>query len=287
MEHTPQREHWDVTIGPAEPWWRLNLRELWQGRDLLALLIRRDLLAVYKQSVLGPLWQILQPVLMAIMFSVVFGLLARVQGTAVPPLLFYLSGVIPWTLFSNVVSRTSQTLVWNAHLMSKIHFPRLLAPMATTLSTAVSFLVQMVTYFIIAAIYQINGGLATGYGSSILLLPLLVVLMLCMAFGSGILVAALTTKYRDLSFLLAFGLQLLLYMSPVIFPMSMVPAGSPLKWLILFNPMTGIIEGFRSALFGTPLQAALLVHSTIAASVAMVLGLAVFQRVQRSFTDVI
>ncbi len=280
-------ERWDVVIGPSTPWWHIGFREIWGSRDLLRLLVRRDLLAVYKQSVLGPLWQVVQPLLTALMFAVVFGLMARVPRSDAPPLLFYLSGVVPWTFFANIVSRTSQTLIWNAHLMSKIHFPRLLAPIATTLSTAVSFFIQLVLFLFIAVVFHLHGSFSWGIGPSVLLFPLLLVLMMALAFGIGILVAALTTKYRDLSFLISFGIQLLMFMSPVIFPLSMVPEGSPLRTLILLNPMTGIIEGFRTVLLGMPMQGGLLLHSAVTALVALLVGVAVFQRVQRSFTDVV
>lgn len=286
MDREQQGERWDVVIGPSGPWWHIGMGELWGSRDLLLLLVRRDLLAVYKQSILGPLWQVLQPLLTSVMFAVVFGLMARVPSSEAPPLLFYLSGVVPWTFFANIVSRTSQTLIWNAHLMSKIHFPRLLAPMATTLSTGVGFLVQLAVFVVIAVICHMRGEFEWHLDASIVLLPVLVILMMALAFGTGILVAALTTKYRDLSFLLAFGIQLLLFMSPVIFPLSMVPEGSPLRWLILLNPMTGIIEGFRAVLLGLPMNGDLLFLTTGVAGVALILGLAVFQRVQRSFTDV-
>lgn len=278
---------WDVIVEPSRPWWKLDFGELWHFRDLLFLLVRRDLLAVYKQTVLGPLWQVLQPLLTSLMFAVIFGLMARMSQEGIPPMLFYLSAVVPWTFFANIINRTSQTLVWNATLMSKVYFPRLVAPIATTLSTLVSFLIQLASFLVIAIIYKVTGSYDWSPGPGILLVLPLTVLMMVLAFGVGILVAALTTKFRDLGFLLTFGIQLLMYMSPVIFPLSMVPAGSKLRWVLLLNPMTAIIEGFRAALLGTPLDTALLGYTIVFAGVIVMVGLAFFQRVQRSFADVI
>ncbi|HRH70941.1 MAG TPA: ABC transporter permease [Flavobacteriales bacterium] len=272
---------------PHQPWWRVDFGELFHFRDLLWLLVRRDLLAVYKQTVLGPLWQVLQPLLTSLMFAVIFGLMARMSVQGIPPMLFYLAAVVPWTFFANIINRTSQTLVWNAALMSKVYFPRLVAPIATTLSTMVSFFIQLASFLLIALIYRLSGAYAWTMDATVLMLPVLIILMTVLAFGIGILVAALTTKFRDLGFLLTFGIQLLMYMSPVIFPLSMVPPGSKLRWVIEFNPMTSIIEGFRSVLLGLPMDWGLLLYTTAFAMVSLMAGLAVFQRVQRSFADVI
>ena len=287
MDQDRQKDHWDVVVGGYKPWWNLDFGELWNFRDLLMLLVRRDLLAVYKQTVLGPLWQVLQPLLTSLMFAIIFGLMARMSQEGVPPMLFYLSAVVPWTFFANIISRTSQTLIWNSTLMSKVYFPRLVAPIATTLSTMVSFLIQLASFIVIAFIYRLSGSYAWTLDSTVVLLPILILLMMVLAFGTGILVAALTTKFRDLGFLLTFGIQLLMYMSPVIFPLSMVPEGSKLRWVIEINPMTSIIEGFRAILLGSPMDWSLLIYTTVFAVVSLLVGLAVFQRVQRSFADVI
>jgi len=287
MDKERDEQQWDVVIAPSQPWWRMDFEELWHFRDLLILLVRRDLLAVYKQTILGPLWQIVQPLLTSFMFAMIFGLLARMSQVGIPPLLFYLSAVVPWTFFSNIISRTSQTLVWNSTLMTKVYFPRLLAPIATTISTMLSFVIQIISFFIIALIYRLSGAYGWTLGPSIFLIFPLSLLLVLLAFGLGILVAALTTKFRDLGFLLTFGLQLLMYMSPVIFPLSMVPVGSKLRLVILLNPMTSVIEGFRSILLDQPMDWSTLLYPIGFATVALMLGLAVFQQVQRSFADVI
>jgi len=281
------RSDWDVVIEPSRGWWRIDLRELWHYRDLLRLMVRRDLLAVYKQTILGPLWQVLQPLLTAVVLAVVFGLLGRMAPTDQPPLLFYLAAVVPWTFFANVIQRTSQTLVWNAALMSKVYFPRLVAPVATTLSTMVSFLLQLATFFVIALGYRVFSDLPWAPGINLLALPLLILIMTALAFGCGVLVASLTTRFRDLGFLVGFGMQLLIYASPVIFPLSLVPDGSLLRLVIELNPMTGVIEGFRAALLGTPIDLGLLPYSGMAALVMLIIGTLVFQRAQRTFADVV
>jgi lipopolysaccharide transport system permease protein len=282
-----QREGWDVVVSPDRPWWRIDVRELWQYRDLLLLLVRRDLLAVYKQTLLGPAWQILQPLLTSIMFAVVFGIMARMSLPGIPPLLFYMSAVVPWGFFNGVVTRTSQTLVWNAALMTKVYFPRLVAPLATTLSTGFNFLVQVAAFLLFAVFYAATGRFAWGIGAEAALLPVLVLLLVLLAFGIGLLVAALSTRYRDLSFLIGFAMQLLMYISPVIFPLSRVEEGSALRLLLELNPITPLIEGFRAAFFGLPMEWGSLAYTAGVAAVVLAIGLMLFQRVERSFADVV
>jgi lipopolysaccharide transport system permease protein len=287
MERQGHGQQWDVVIGPSTPWWRPDLKELWHFRDLLVLLVRRDLLAVYKQTVLGPLWQVVQPVLTSLMFAVIFGLMARLSPAGVPPLLFYMAAVVPWTFFANIIHRTSQTLIWNSTLMSRVYFPRLLAPMATTLSTMVSFIIQLLAFLLIAFGHRLVGSYAWAPGPEFLMVLPLTALMTLLAFGAGILIAALTTKYRDLTFLLTFGIQLLMFMSPVIFPLSLVDDGTLLRTVIELNPMTAVLEGFRSAMLGTPMEWSSLAYTAGITMLVLLAGLALFQRVQRSFADVI
>ena len=278
---------WDVSVSADRPWWQLGLGEVWRYRDLLMLLVRRDLIAVYKQTVLGPAWQVLQPLLTSIMFAVVFGLMARMSLPGIPPLLFYMSALVPWGLFNGVVTRISQTLVWNSALMTKVYFPRLVPPLATLLSTGFSFVIQLSAFFLFAIGYALAGRFTWNMGVEVLAVPVLLLVLLALAFGLGLLVASLSVRYRDLSFLIGFVLQLLMYMSPVIFPLSRVDEGSGLRALLEANPMTPILEGFRAALFGLPMDWGTVLYSVAWAAVALVGGLFLFQRVQRSFADVI
>lgn len=287
MQHPQEDSAWDVVVEPQRPWWRVDLKELWHYRDLLLLLARRDVVAVYKQSLLGPAWQVVQPLLTALMFAVVFGLMARLSTPGIPPLLFYLAAVVPWTFFASVVNRTSQSFTTNAALMTKVFFPRLIAPMATTLSTTVNFAVQLAAFLFLAVGYRLLGLHPWAPGAEVLMLLPLVLVLTIMGLGLGTIVAALTTKLRDLSFLVGFGVQLLMFASPVIFPLSMVPAGSRLHTVIVLNPMTPVIEGFRGALLGTPMDWSTLAYPAGFAAVVLVAGVLLFQRIERSFADLI
>jgi lipopolysaccharide transport system permease protein len=280
-------EGWDVVIAPAQPWWRLDLGELWRYRDLLKELVVRDLTAMYKQTVLGPIWVVVQPMITSITFAVVFGLIARMSTPGIPGLLFYMSGVVPWSFFAGVITKTSATLMANAPLMTKVYFPRLIPPLSTMLSAGFTFLVQLAFFFLFALFYRLSGLYAWAPGKAMLLLPALLLVQMMLAFGTGLIVAALTTRWKDLNFLITFAVQMLMYASPVIFPLSRLVPGSKTYTLIAANPMTPIIEGFRAALLGTPAQLGSLWYSFLVASLMLLLGLALFQRAQRSYADVI
>jgi lipopolysaccharide transport system permease protein len=278
---------WDVVIRPTKPWWKVDLREIWAYRDLLMVLVRRDLVAVYKQTLLGPAWQVLQPVLTSLMFAVVFGIMARMSLPGIPPLLFYMSAVVPWSFFAGVVNRTSQTLVWNSALMTKVYFPRLVAPISTVISTGFNFLVQLAAFLAFGLVFAIAGRFDWHAGPALLMLPVLVLLVVMLALGTGLMVAALTTRFRDLSFLFNFVVQLIMYASPVIFPRSRTEPGSWLRALLDANPMTPVLEGFRAAFFGLPMEWATLAYSAGMAVAAVAFGLILFQRAERSFADVV
>ncbi|MBK8226862.1 MAG: ABC transporter permease [Flavobacteriales bacterium] len=280
-------DEWDVVVRPDRAWWNIELREIWRYRDLLMLMVRRDLLAVYKQTLIGPAWQVLQPLLTSIMFAVVFGIMARMSPSGIPPLLFYLSAVVPWGFFSGVVTRTSQTLLSNAALMTKVYFPRLVAPMATVMATGFNFLVQLTAYFAFALIYAVLGKHPWPVGPEVVMLPVLIVIIAVMGFGVGIGVSALTARFRDFGLLIGFVVQLLMYGSPVIFPLSMTVPGSKIRMALELNPLTPVIEGFRAALLGLPMEWATLWYSAGMAVAALTIGLVLFQRVERSFADVI
>ena len=278
---------WDVVIRPASPWWRLDLKEIWRYRDLLSMLIYRDLTALYKQTILGPVWVLVQPLLTSIMFAVIFGLMARMSLAGYPPLLFYMAAVVPWSFFSVVITKTAATLTANAPLMTKVYFPRLIPPLSTLGSSAFTFVVQLALFFIFALFYRLSGSYAWSPGTDLLWLPLLVLLEMALALGAGLVVAAVTTKYRDLAFVIGFAVQLLMYMSPVIFPLAKVQEGSKLRMVVEANPLTPVIEGFRGSLLGSEMHWSTLWYPAIVSAVLIVLGLALFKRVERSFADVV
>jgi lipopolysaccharide transport system permease protein len=278
---------WDIIIKPQQAWWRPDLREFWHYRDLLVLLVKRDLTAQYKQTVLGPLWLVLQPLLTTLTYTVMFGMVARLAPDGIPAMLFYLSGVVPWTYFSGVVNKTSRTFVSNASVLTKVYFPRLIMPVSTTLSALFSFLVQLVLLVVIIILYVLFGGFNWTPSGNLLLLPLLILLMSFLGLGAGIAVSAMTTKYRDLGFLVSFGVQLLMFASPVIFPPQLVADKPALLALLNINPMTPLINTMRAIFFGGTVEWMGLAYASGFAAVLFLAGLAVFQRVERSFADVI
>lgn len=278
---------WDLEIKPRGPWWRIELGELWRYRDLTLLLLKRDLTVQYKQSVLGPLWLVLQPLLTTLTYTVMFGLIARISPPGIPPLLFYLTGIIPWTCFANILNRTSRSLAGNSALFTKVYFPRLVMPVSITLATVVTFLVQLALMFAIIIFYHATGRYAWRPQPELLALPLVIVLITALGMGCGILVSALTTKYRDLSFLVTFGTQLLMFASPVIIPLEMAAGHPVLHAVIRANPMTPVIQAMRATLFGQPLPWIDLAWSAGTILLIGAVGLLLFQRVERSFTDIV
>ena len=278
---------WDVVIAPARPWWRLDLGELWRYRDLLRELVVRDLTAVYKQTILGPIWVVVQPLITSITFAIVFGLIAKMSSPGIPGLLFYMSAVVPWSFFASVINKTAATLMANAPLMTKVYFPRLIPPLSSACSAGFTFLVQLLFFFVFALAYRFGGSYPWAPGIALLWLPVLLILLTMLAFGVGLIVAALTTRYKDLNFLISFAVQLLMYASPVIFPLSRLEPGSKAYTFIAANPMTPVIEGFRGALLGTEMNWGSLLYSFAVGAVVLLFGLALFQRAQRSFADVV
>lgn len=286
-EHSLEEGHWDIEIRPHGPWWRLDLHEIWRYRDLMWLMVRRNLTTQYKQSVLGPLWLILQPLLVTVTYTVMFGLVARIAPSDMPALLFYLSGIVPWTSFANVLNRTATSLSGNASLFTKVYFPRLVMPLSTTLSALFTFGVQLLLMLLVIAFYHVTGRYDWHPGIELAAFPLVVLLMALLGLAGGILVSALTTKYRDFSFLVTFGTQLLMFASPVIVPLEMAQRSPTLHTLLRANPMTPLIQSTRAMLFGQPVPWGDLAYSAGCCAVLMVVGILVFQRVERSFTDVV
>lgn len=285
--HAASSAEWDTIIRPQRAWWRPDLKEFWHYKDLLRLLVARDLTAQYKQTILGPLWLVLQPLLTTLTYTVMFGVVARLAPKGIPPILFYLSGIVPWTYFAAVVNKTSRTFVSNAAVLTKVYFPRLIMPVSTTLSSLVSFLIQLVLLFVIVGLYVLFGNFNWEPSGQLMVLPLVILLMSLLGLGTGILVSALTTKYRDLGFLVAFGVQLLMFCSPVIIPLERVAQHPKMLAILQLNPMTPIITATRTALFGGNMDWNGLGYAAAFALILCAAGLAVFQRVERSFADVV
>src|ERR1022692_63068 len=269
-----------VIIKPTKGWAALNLRELWRYRDLLSILIERDIKLRYKQTALGIVWVVLQPLIAALIFAVIFGRLAKLPSDGAPYLLFVFCGLTAWNYFSQALQRAGNSLVSNAQLVSKIYFPRLLIPLAHTLAVLVDFVVMLLVLFVMMAIYHVAPSIR------ILALPVFLLLATLTETGVALWFSALGVKYRDFMYALPFLVQVWMYASPVVYPMSLIPA----RWQLWFalNPATGFIEGFRWSVLGTGAFDQRLLLITIAVSILSFLsGTFFFRRVERSFADVI
>ena len=240
-------EQWDLVIEGRSSLFDLKLQEIWSYRDLLLMFVRRDFVSFYKQTILGPLWFFIQPLFTTIIFTFVFGTLAALSTDGLPQPLFYLAGITAWNYFADCITKTSTVFKDNANIFGKVYFPRLIMPLSIVASNLVRFGVQMLLFVGVMIYFAAVGG-DFHITAAILLFPILVLMMAFLGLGIGLIITAMTTKYRDLSFLVSFGVQLLMYMTTVIYPLSAAP--DRYKRLIELNPMTGIIEAFRYAFLG-------------------------------------
>jgi lipopolysaccharide transport system permease protein len=279
-------EKWDNIIKAERPTFRIPWRELWQYRDLIALLVHRDVTSTYKQTVLGPIWYFLQPLFTTIVFSIVFGNIAKLPTDGVPPMLFYMSGVVIWGYFQNCLTRTSGTFTSNSGLFGKVYFPRMAIPIATVLTNIVGFGIQLI-FFALFYVFFLLRGADVMLSWRLIILPVLVLQMAMLGLGVGCLVSSLTTKYRDFGLLVGFGTQLWMYASCVVFPLSLIP----LEWrlsLIIFNPMVPVIESFRFAVLGSGIiELWQLGLSFLISALVLLWGVAVFSRVEKTFMDTV
>ena len=275
-----------MVIKPHQKLWSVDFKEIWRYRDLCALFVKRNIIVQYKQTVLGPLWFIIQPTLTVIMNMVVFGGIAKMSTDGMPQALFYLSGNICWLYFSSCLTQTSNTFISNQSMFGKVYFPRLVVPLSTVISNLVKFGVQILL-FIAVYLYFIFKGYDISPNWAIVLLPLYVVMLAGFGLGFGILISSMTTKYRDLTILFTFVVQLWMYGTPIVYPLSMVPEGT-LRKLILINPVTSIIEGFKYGAFGEGYFSWLaLGYSFAFMAVLLIFGVVIFNKVQRSFMDTV
>ncbi len=278
-------EQWTEIIGPQKSWFDLRLRELWRYRDLVSLFVRRDFVAVYKQTILGPLWHIIQPLMTTVVFTIIFGRIAGISTDGQPQFLFYMCGVTIWNYFSGCLSKTANVFTSNASIFGKVYFPRLTVPVATVISGLISFGIQMVLFLLFYAYYLAQGA-ALKPNVWILAIPFFVIIMAILGLGLGILISSMTTKYKDLTQLVTFGVQLFMYASPVIYPMSALSPEA--QFYLSFNPVAPIIEGFRYAFFGTgAFTIEMLAYSLIVTAVMFLVGLAFFHRVEKTFMDTV
>jgi lipopolysaccharide transport system permease protein len=277
---------WTMTIEPQRGLFDLRLRELWQYRDLVLLFVRRDFVAIYKQTILGPLWYLIQPLLTTLTFTFIFGQIASLPTDGLPEFLFYMSGTVVWSYFAACLTKTSETFVQNAHLFGKVYFPRLAVPVSILISSLVTFLIQFVLFLAFVLYFALRGADVQPNWLWVALSPLLVLMMAGLGLGFGVIISSLTTKYRDLRFLVTFGVQLLMYATPVIYPVSSIP--ERFRWAILANPMTPIVETFRYAFLGAgTVDPAHLGYSFLSMVIVVFLGSVIFNRVEQTFMDTV
>jgi lipopolysaccharide transport system permease protein len=284
--HTDSSPGWTEIIEPQSNLLELRLKDVWRYRDLLVLLVRRDFVATYKQTILGPIWFFLQPVLTTLTFTLIFGKIAGLSTDGLPMMLFYLAGVTLWNYFSECLNRTATVFKDNASVFGKVYFPRLIIPLSIVISNLVKLGIQFLLFLGFLFYFKVVEGAVVNPNLTVLLFPLLVLLMGGLGLGFGMIISALTTKYRDLIFLLTFGVQLLMYATPVIYPLSNI--GDKYKWLILLNPMSSIIEAFRYSFLGTgSFSIAYLLYSTVFTFLLLVAGSIIFNKVEKSFMDTV
>jgi len=278
-------EKWDMIISPQRNLFDLRLRELWHARDLIMLFVRRDFVAVYKQTILGPLWYLIQPLLTTIVFTVIFGNIAKLPTDGLPSFLFYMSGTVIFTYFSSSLSKTSDTFTSNAGMFGKVYFPRLAVPVSILISNLIAFAIQFL-FFLAFMLFFVLRGTPLHPNWWILFTPVLLLMMAGLGLGFGIIVSSLTTKYRDLRFLVQFGVTLLQYITPVIYPLS---AMSPkYQALIRLNPLTSVVEAFRFAYLGSgSVDLLQLGYSFAIMVVAIAVGAVIFNRVEATFMDTV
>ena len=286
MQTPPEDASWDLIIEPQRGLFDLRLGELWKYRDLVMLFVRRDFVAVYKQTILGPLWYLIQPLLTTITFTVIFGNIAQLPTDGLPQFLFYMSGTVVWSYFADCLNKTSNTFVQNANLFGKVYFPRLAVPVSILISNLITFVIQFGMFLIFVLFFAVQGSRISPNWLWVALSPLLIVVMAGLGLGFGVIISSLTTKYRDLRFLVQFGVQLLMYATPVIYPVSSIPQGW--QWVIQINPMTPIVETFRYAFLGAgTVDLWHLLYSFGFMLVVVLLGAVIFNRVEATFMDTV
>lgn len=280
-----QEQLWDKVIRPRNGWFDIHPTELWKYRDLIGLFVWRDFVAVYKQTILGPLWYIIQPLLTTMVFTIVFGNVAKLPTDGLPPFLFYLSGVIAWRYFADCLNNTSNTFVVNAHIFGKVYFPRLTVPVSVVFSNLIGFCIQFLLFLGFFLYYWLSGTVIHPQ-PALLLLPLLIAQMAALGLGFGIIVSSMTTRYRDLTHLVGFGVQLWMFATPVVYPASSLP--EEWAWILLFNPMASVIEAFRFGFLG--MGAINLQNWLISLAITMFIlfaGIILFSRVEKTFMDTV
>lgn len=283
-----EKEHWDIVIKPQSSNFSLNYKEVWKYRDLIKRYIHRDIVTAYKQTVLGPIWYLIQPFFMTAMYMFVFGGIANISTDGLPQMLFYMSGILCWNYFGDCLGKAQSTFTANACVFSKVYFPRLVVPISGVISGMVRLAIQFGLFICIFLYYYLNGT-SIHPNIYILLFPLLIIMTAFMGLGFGIIISSMTTKYRDLSIIFGFVTYLWMYATPIIYPLSAVPESyNKYKWIIELNPMTSIVETTRYAFMGEGAFSWASLGYSFGVTVAVVIiGTWMFNKIERSFIDVV
>jgi lipopolysaccharide transport system permease protein len=285
-EASDEENYWTEEITAKSGWLSLQLNELWRYRDLILLFVNRDFISVYKQTILGPVWFFLQPLLTTLTYGIIFGNIAQLSTDGLPKILFYMSGVVTWQYFSSCLNKTSGTFINNAGIFGKVYFPRLVIPIANVIGALISFLIQFSFFVLLMLYYKFVENANIHPNAYILLTPLLLLLMALLGLSIGIIISSLTIKYRDLNFLVAFGVQLLMFATPVIYPLSVVKGRY--RELLYLNPLTEVIEIFRYGFLGAgTININHLIYSFVFTFILLVISIIIFNRVEKTFMDTV
>ena len=286
MDKTSEIENWSEIILPKTSWFKLNLKEVWDYRDLIWIFVKRDIVSVYKQTVLGPVWFFIGPLFTVFTYTFLFNNIAHLPTDGLPGPLFYLAGTTLWNYFQACFNGSSSTFLTNASIFGKVYFPRLVAPISLIISNLLKFFVQMITFLCFLTYYMIDKDSSIHPNIYILLLPVLIIIMGGIALGGGIIISSLTTKYRDLNMFIGVGITLLMYATPIMYPVSAIP--EMYKYFLAFNPISPIIETFRFAFTGNGYFSwSGLIYSSIFMVIILLIGTMLFNKTQKTFMDTV
>ncbi|MCB9360307.1 MAG: ABC transporter permease [Flavobacteriales bacterium] len=280
---------WKFEISPKRSLFEFNFKEIWNYRDLLILFVKRDIVTIYKQTILGPLWYLIQPLFTSVIFTIIFNGVANIETDGIPPFLYNLAGITAWNYFKDCLLATSDTFKGNQHIFGKVYFPRVILPLSIVLSNLIKFAIQLLVFITFYIYYCFFKGVDISPNNLVFLFPVLVIIMGFLSLGLGMMISSMVTKYRDLVFLLQFGVQLLMYLSLVAYPLSLIQEKLPqLSWLIEYNPMAQIIEASRYLLLNTgSISLGWMLYTVTFTFVVFILGLLIFNRTEKRFIDTI
>lgn len=280
---------WKLEISPKRNLFEFNLKEIWNYRDLLFLFVQRDIITIYKQTILGPLWYLIQPLFTAVIFTIIFNNVANIETGVIPPFLYNLAGITAWNYFKDCLIATSDTFKGNQHIFGKVYFPRVILPLSIVVSNLIKFSIQILVFISFYIYYYFYKGIDISPNNLVFLFPVLVIIMGFLSLGLGMIISSMVTKYRDLVFLLQFGVQLLMYLSLVAYPLSLIQEKLPkLSWIIEYNPMAQIIEASRYLLLDTgSISLGWMLYTTVFTIIVFILGLLIFNRTEKRFIDTI